>query len=59
LHRDSQPPSLLVSLVINFFRYGGGDEWFGAVIAGASGNGYDLNYDDGDFELAVPREWIR
>lgn len=48
--------SLYINLII---RYGGGVEWFGAVVSGVSGQGYDLNYDDGDFELAVPREWVR
>jgi hypothetical protein len=43
-----------------FFRFGGGDEWFGAVVAaGGRDRGFDLRYDDGDFEAAVPMDRIR
>ena len=40
-------------------RYGGGEDWFLAVVVHATDTGFDLQYDDGDFESNVPEEWIR
>jgi hypothetical protein len=40
-------------------RYAGGEEWFPAVIVRVTAEGFDLHYNDGDFEHDVPKDWIR